>query len=169
MGGSTNCMSNAVDISKWMLFHLNKGRNQAGQQIMTEDDIATLQKRRNTISAPTIEKYFSRPQVPVPSLEENYALGWKNGVYRGKLSILLQEQKRCPHKKRCSVRLYLQLFVGGLMSYLRYLCFFAYGNVQHILCCVFVLLFFVLCDLCCQFLWIVHFFIAPFSWSVYSS
>ena len=27
-------------------------------------------------------------------------------------------------KKRCSVRLYLQLFVGGLMSYLRYLCFF---------------------------------------------
>ena len=25
--------------------------------------------------------------------------------------------------KRCSVHLYLQLFVGGLMSYLRYLCF----------------------------------------------
>ena len=24
--------------------------------------------------------------------------------------------------KRCSVRLYLQLFVGGLMSYLRYIC-----------------------------------------------
>ena len=28
---------------------------------------------------------------------------------------------RYPHKKRCSFRLYLQLFVGGLMSYLRYL------------------------------------------------
>jgi len=36
----------------------------------------------------------------------------------------------------CLVRLYLQLFVGGLMSYLRYLCLFAYSDVQHILCCV---------------------------------
>ena len=42
--------------------------------------------------------------------------------------------------KRCSVRLYLQLFVGGLMSYLRYLCLFTYSGVQHILCCVFVFL-----------------------------
>lgn len=84
MGGSTNIMSNAVDISKWMLFHLSKGRNQAGQQILSETDMATLHRRRNTITAPTSEKYFSQPQVPVSSLEENYALGWKNGVYRGK-------------------------------------------------------------------------------------
>ena len=45
---------------------------------------------------------------------------------------------------RYSVRLYLQLFVGGLMSYLRYLCLFANSGVQHILCCVFVLFVFVL-------------------------
>jgi hypothetical protein len=56
-----------------------------------------------------------------------------------------------------SVRLYPQLFSGGRMSYLRYLCLFAYCGVQHILCYVFVLLFFVLCDMCYQFLWIVHF------------
>ena len=37
--------------------------------------------------------------------------------------------------KRCSVRLYLPLFVGWLMSYLRYLCLFANSGVQHILCC----------------------------------
>ena len=42
-----------------------------------------------------------------------------------------------PVEKRCSVRLYLQ-FVGRLMSCLRYLCLFAYSDVQHILCCVFV-------------------------------
>jgi hypothetical protein len=47
--------------------------------------------------------------------------------------------------KRCSVRLYLQLFVGGLMSYLRYLCLLAYSGVQHILGCVFALFIFVLC------------------------
>jgi len=45
----------------------------------------------------------------------------------------------------------------GLMSYLRYLCLFADSSVQHMLCCVFILFFFVLCTLCCQFLWIFHF------------
>ena len=59
---------------------------------------------------------------------------------------------------RFSVRLYLQLFVGGLMSYLCYLCLVAHSGVQHILCCVFLcsssscvtcfpLFFVVLCDL----------------------
>ena len=38
--------------------------------------------------------------------------------------------------KRCSVRLYLQLFVGVFVSYLRYLCLSTYSGVQHILCCV---------------------------------
>ena len=34
---------------------------------------------------------------------------------------------------------YLQMFVGGLMSYLRYLCLFAHSVVKHILSCVFFL------------------------------
>jgi hypothetical protein len=45
-----------------------------------------------------------------------------------------------------SVSLYLQLFVGGRMSYLHYLCLFAYSGVQHILCCV----------MCCVFLRLVY-------------
>ena len=48
-------------------------------------------------------------------------------------------------------------FVWGLMFYLHYLCLFSYNGVQHILCFVFALFFFVLCNLCCQFFWIVHF------------
>ena len=59
--------------------------------------------------------------------------------------------------KLFSVRRYLQLFVGALLSYLRYLCLFGHSGGQHILCCVFVLYFVVLCTLCCQFLWIVLF------------
>jgi hypothetical protein len=48
--------------------------------------------------------------------------------------------------------------VSGLsMYYLRYFYLFTYSGVQHILCCIFVLFFFVLCTLCCHFLWIVHF------------
>jgi len=61
------------------------------------------------------------------------------------------------HIKRCSVRLYLQLCVGGVMSYLRYLCLFTYSVVHHILCCVFALFFCLLCTICCHCLWIVHF------------
>ena len=49
------------------------------------------------------------------------------------------------------------MFVGGFMSYLLYLCLFVYSGVQHIFCRAFVLFFFVLCTLCCQFLCIVHF------------
>ena len=71
--------------------------------------------------------------------------------------------------KRCSVRLYLRLFVGGLMSYLRYLCLFAHSGVQHILRCVFLFCLFSSCVLCmqyCQFLWISHSWLSP---SVFSN
>jgi hypothetical protein len=47
---------------------------------------------------------------------------------------------------RCSVRLYLQLFIGGRMPYVRNFCMLAHSGVQHILCCAFVLFFFVLCS-----------------------
>jgi len=47
----------------------------------------------------------------------------------------------------CSV-FNLQLFVGGLKSYLRYLCLLTHSGVQHILCCVFRYFVFVLCTLC---------------------
>jgi hypothetical protein len=57
----------------------------------------------------------------------------------------------------CSVRLYLQLFVGVIMSCLRYFCLFPYSGVQHILSCVFALFFFDLCTLCCHILWNILF------------
>ena len=45
----------------------------------------------------------------------------------------------------------------GFMSYLRYVCLFAYSGIQHILlCCGFVLFVIVLCAQCCQRLWMVH-------------
>jgi len=50
--------------------------------------------------------------------------------------------------------IYPQLFVGGFMSYLRYLCLLADIGVQHIVWCVFVLFVFVLLpvSLYCSFL-----------------
>ena len=57
--------------------------------------------------------------------------------------------------------LYHQLFSGGLLSYLRYLCLFAHIGVQPILCCVFIFFFVILCTLCCQSIWIFHFRLPP--------
>ena len=51
-------------------------------------------------------------------------------------------------KNKCSVRLYLQLFVGGRMSYLRYTCVLVYSGVHHILGYVFAFLRLVSCVLC---------------------
>jgi hypothetical protein len=53
--------------------------------------------------------------------------------------------------KRCSVHLYLQLFVGGFRSYLRYLCLFVHSGVEHILSCVFALFVVVFCTICSSF------------------
>jgi hypothetical protein len=95
------------------------------------------------------------------------------------------------HIKRCSVCLYLQLFVEGPISYLRYLCLCAYSGVFVLFVCLsssyvasfsglsmFIclrlmlpvsldcpcLFVFVLCTICCQFLWIVHVYL-PFRYS----
>ena len=53
----------------------------------------------------------------------------------------------------------LQLFVGGIKSYLRYLSLFTCSGVQHILRWVFffALFFFVLCIRCSRFFWNVSF------------
>ena len=60
-------------------------------------------------------------------------------------------------QQRSLIRPNRQLFVGVVMSYLRYLCLFAHSCVLHILSCVFALFCFVLCTLCYKFLWIVYF------------
>ena len=54
------------------------------------------------------------------------------------MGSILWCQLRFPHGNNVPVRLCLQLFVGGRMSCLRYLCLFAYGGVQSMLYCVFV-------------------------------
>ena len=79
---------------------------------------------------------------------------------------ILSSMLWCPLRfSQNTVRLYLWLCVGGPISYLRYLCLFAYSGVQHIMCCVFALFFFVLYYLCYQFLWIVRFWL-PFRYSL---
>ena len=58
-----------------------------------------------------------------------------------------------------------QLFIGVLLSYLRYICLLAYIGVQHILCC-YGFVFVCLRPVCCRFLLIVYFW---FPLSVFSN
>jgi hypothetical protein len=54
----------------------------------------------------------------------------------------------------CSVRLCLELYVGGLMSFIYVMCVCLHIVVSNTYCLVY---FFVLWTLCCQFFWIVRF------------
>ena len=58
-----------------------------------------------------------------------FGLSYYVSEIRAVMSVMISSYTRCP------VRLYLQLFVGGLVSYLRYLCLLVHSGVQHILCC----------------------------------
>ena len=77
---------------------------------------------------------------------------WANEMF---VSFIPLVGNSCKKNKVMYECIYLQLLVGG--SYLRYLCLFAYSSVQHILCGVFALSFFVLCPLCRWLLWIILF------------
>ena len=94
-----------------------------------------------------------------------------------------------PHRKRYSIRLYLQLFVRGLISYLRYLCLLALSGVQQILCCgfffrlvvsfsrlsifgcpfgIFIRLFILSCIGFCPFIYFKHFVFRNFRYHMYA-
>ena len=96
-------------------------------------------------------QYFHCYQI-INIAENMYLTQFNIMILKFSLPILRDITYRNPWHK-C----HILLFVGGLMSYLRYLCVLAYSGVQHILGCVFVLFFVVLRTLCCQFLWLVHF------------
>ncbi|XP_033751010.1 protein flp-like [Pecten maximus] len=83
LAGSGGVMSNAVDMTKWMMFHLNGGKNSAGHQVVDAHALASIYVPRNSIRSSTVGRYFTKPDVPVTTSENNYAFGWKNGFYRG--------------------------------------------------------------------------------------
>jgi hypothetical protein len=56
------------------------------------------------------------------------------------MSVMISELKRMFGSSLPPVVKKKNFFVGGLMSYLCYLFLFVYSGVQHILCCVFLVL-----------------------------
>ncbi|KAK3091642.1 hypothetical protein FSP39_021486 [Pinctada imbricata] len=81
--GSGCVVSNANDMAKWMLFHLNGGKNMKGQQVVSEEALSQIYTSQNPIVSSTMRKYFSKPNIPVTLATYDYAFGWETGIYRG--------------------------------------------------------------------------------------
>ena len=68
-------------MAKWMLFHLNYGRNAHGRRLV--DDIWLYQTYESQMSMPFSGKDVYKPTYPVADLSISYDLGWMTSVYRG--------------------------------------------------------------------------------------
>ncbi|KAL3887929.1 hypothetical protein ACJMK2_000314 [Sinanodonta woodiana] len=81
--GSGCVLSNALDMAKWMMFHLSGGRNTEGVWVLREGVLGETHAKHQPIPTSTISSYLTRPVAPVTFSEDNYGLGWKIGYYRG--------------------------------------------------------------------------------------
>ncbi|XP_061190245.1 uncharacterized protein LOC133198116 [Saccostrea echinata] len=79
--GSGGIMSNAVDMAKYMNFHLSNV-DKDGNKFMSDKNFAALhQEHNNKLSNSTVNKISKELEVPI--IENGYGLGWKLGKYRG--------------------------------------------------------------------------------------
>ena len=88
-GGSTGIMSSSVDMTKWMLMQLNNGKDQNGNVVIRESDLSHTHSPQTAIRSSTVEKYFHRPLTPFTVTEVTYAMGWKNGFYKGRQNSII--------------------------------------------------------------------------------
>lgn len=80
LGGSGAMLSNALDMTRWMRFLLNKGKLD-GKYIMNSKTVDDIFKARNyPISRTTT---FIRPNTPITISNDLYSLGWRKGYLRG--------------------------------------------------------------------------------------
>lgn len=77
--GSGSIMSNAVDMAKYMNFHLsNTDKN--GNQFMSTASFNALHQQHRKLYSTTVNTHFGNEEVP--TTENGYGLGWKRGLYR---------------------------------------------------------------------------------------
>ncbi|KAL4218011.1 hypothetical protein ACF0H5_022749 [Mactra antiquata] len=80
--GSGCILSNAVDMSKWMLFNLNQNKDSKYEKVLKSDTLADAHSLQNYISYSRASVY-QKPTMPETLDDNNYGLGWRLGHYRG--------------------------------------------------------------------------------------
>ncbi|XP_076102023.1 uncharacterized protein LOC143071541 [Mytilus galloprovincialis] len=82
--GSGCILSTAVDMTKWMTFHLNGGKLSDGRRLISEKAFKEITTAVNTVPNDMYTyKYYTKPKVPVTTAISGYALGWRSGFYGG--------------------------------------------------------------------------------------
>lgn len=82
LASASGIASNAVDMTKWMNFHLNGGRNDRNVRVMDPTLVDMLHAPR--VKLPHSSTSW-QPGTSDRFMEDTYAYGWKNGHYRGKV------------------------------------------------------------------------------------
>ncbi|XP_064608798.1 uncharacterized protein LOC135472974 [Liolophura sinensis] len=82
LGGSGAIMSTAVDMTKWIKFHLSEGKNGTGHRVMSSRTIRKNHEAKVTMTS-SINKYITVPEFPTTFVVDRYAAAWRNGYYRG--------------------------------------------------------------------------------------
>ncbi|XP_041357757.1 protein flp-like [Gigantopelta aegis] len=72
---------NAEDMAKWIKFHLNGGNDEKGTQLV---DSAALQETYKPMMPSLSGRRLYKPKYPVDNFNPTYAMGWRNGLYRGR-------------------------------------------------------------------------------------
>nr|XP_022334507.1 uncharacterized protein LOC111131325 isoform X2 [Crassostrea virginica] len=80
LASASGIASNAVDMTKWMNFHLNGGRNDRNVSVMDPTLVDMLHAPR--VKLPHSSTSW-QPGTSDRFMEDTYAYGWKNGHYRG--------------------------------------------------------------------------------------
>lgn len=80
LASASGIATNAVDMTKWMNFHLRGGRNDLNVSVMNSTLVDMLHAPR--VKLPHDSKSW-QPGTTHRMVEDTYAYGWKNGHYRG--------------------------------------------------------------------------------------
>ena len=80
-------MSTATDMAKWLRFNLQKGKTEAGDQLIEKKLIEDMHWPTATYDSPMTlgYRFLTKPQYPVDEIQIGYGYGWGISVYRGKL------------------------------------------------------------------------------------
>ncbi len=80
-GADGGIVTNANDMAKWLLLHLNKGTNRHGDIVVKKSVLDEIYQPVNIYETPFA---FERPIFPVTLSLDTYALGLIIGYYRGR-------------------------------------------------------------------------------------
>lgn len=91
LGGSGSVVSTANDMTKWLKFQLASGQAPNGQQLVPADLLAETHKAHNVIPVSATDRKWTKPNAPVTYSQNEYALGWRTGHYKGQCPVLYKQ------------------------------------------------------------------------------